>query len=61
MKKIAIILTFVITLSVSTTTFAHPGRLDGAGGHTCWTNCSKWGYEYGSYHYHQERVKKAKN
>ncbi|MBJ9990550.1 YHYH domain-containing protein [Paenibacillus sp. S28] len=31
---------------------AHPGRTDASGGHTCWTNCSKWGLEYGEYHYH---------
>jgi hypothetical protein len=31
---------------------AHPGRTDSKGGHTCWTNCEKWGLEYGEYHYH---------
>ena len=31
---------------------AHPGRTDKNGGHTCKTNCSKWGYEQGEYHYH---------
>jgi hypothetical protein len=31
---------------------AHPGRTDGNGGHTCRTNCEKWGLEYGEYHYH---------
>ncbi|MBB6021453.1 hypothetical protein HNR77_002548 [Paenibacillus sp. JGP012] len=31
---------------------AHPGRTDANGGHTCWTNCAKWGLEYGEYHYH---------
>ncbi|WP_420849654.1 YHYH domain-containing protein [Peribacillus tepidiphilus] len=31
---------------------AHPGRTDGNGGHTCRTNCEKWGLDYGEYHYH---------
>ncbi|MCM3760374.1 copper amine oxidase N-terminal domain-containing protein [Alkalihalobacillus oceani] len=31
---------------------AHPGRTDTNGGHTCWTNCAKWGLKTGEYHYH---------
>lgn len=31
---------------------AHPGRTDANGGHTCRTNCEKWGLKYGEYHYH---------
>ncbi|GAB7053587.1 MULTISPECIES: YHYH domain-containing protein [unclassified Paenibacillus] len=31
---------------------AHPGRTDQNGGHTCRTNCEKWGLKYGEYHYH---------
>lgn len=31
---------------------AHPGRTDSKGGHTCRTNCAKWGLEDGEYHYH---------
>lgn len=33
-------------------TLAHPGNTDGSGGHTCRTNCEKWGLGYGEYHYH---------
>lgn len=36
----------------SSVTVAHPGRTDANGGHTCRTNCEKWGLEYGEYHYH---------
>lgn len=36
----------------ATTALVHPGRTDVNGGHTCWTNCTKWGLEYGEYHYH---------
>lgn len=31
---------------------AHPGRTDDSGGHTCRTNCDRWGVGYGEYHYH---------
>ncbi|GGH17474.1 MBL fold metallo-hydrolase [Paenibacillus segetis] len=31
---------------------AHPGRTDANGGHTCRTNCAKWGLKTGEYHYH---------
>ncbi len=31
---------------------AHPGNTDNSGGHTCRTNCSRWGLSYGEYHYH---------
>ncbi|MEK4853915.1 MBL fold metallo-hydrolase [Paenibacillus sp. FSL H7-0756] len=31
---------------------AHPGRTDSSGGHTCRTNCAKWGLKNGEYHYH---------
>ncbi|MGE8204724.1 YHYH domain-containing protein [Heyndrickxia sp. NPDC080065] len=31
---------------------AHPGRTDSNGGHTCWTNCAKWGLKTGEYHFH---------
>jgi hypothetical protein len=33
-------------------TFAHPGRTDGNGGHTCRTNCASWGLADGEYHSH---------
>lgn len=33
---------------------AHPGRTDSNGGHTCHTNCEKWGLESGEYHYHND-------
>lgn len=55
MKKIMVLVvaTFAVVLfGVSYTAFAHPGKTDSSGGHHCWTNCSKWGYSYGEYHYH---------
>ena len=40
------------TGSIAPEALAHPGRTDKYGGHTCRTNCEKWGLEYGEYHYH---------
>lgn len=44
-----ILVAFSFTANV---TEAHPGRTDANGGHTCWTNCAKWGLKTGQYHYH---------
>ncbi|MBJ9989269.1 MULTISPECIES: copper amine oxidase N-terminal domain-containing protein [Paenibacillus] len=54
MKKRALTgtLALILVLSSASIVSAHPGRTDANGGHTCWTNCSKWGLEYGEYHYH---------
>ncbi|PQP83589.1 YHYH domain-containing protein [Paenibacillus sp. PCH8] len=51
-KKVFTTLVSVSLLLNASTVLAHPGRTDAYGGHTCWTNCSKWGLEYGEYHYH---------
>lgn len=36
--------------------FAHPGRTDSAGCHTCRTNCSSWGLSTGEYHCHRAKA-----
>ena len=54
MKKIFLIL-IIFTLILPSMAFAHPGRTDKRGGHTCRTNCAKWGLRYGQYHYHNRR------
>ncbi|WP_397334508.1 YHYH domain-containing protein [Paenibacillus sp. 1011MAR3C5] len=51
MTKITAFITLLFFLC-STLASAHPGRTDSSGGHTCRTNCEKWGLEYGEYHYH---------
>lgn len=54
MKKT--ILAFVIlALTIPFVSFAHPGRTDSAGGHTCRTNCTSWGLSNGEYHYHRSK------
>lgn len=37
---------------MASTAVAHPGRTDSYGGHTCRTNCSKWGLSSDEYHKH---------
>jgi len=56
MKKIFIFFTLLMFIP---TVSAHPGRTDSKGGHTCKTNCSKWGLEQGEYHYHNQEEKTA--
>lgn len=40
---------------------AHPGRTDKNGGHTCRTNCEKWGYKTGEYHFHNKKESTPSN
>lgn len=39
----------------TSTVFAHPGRTDSSGCHTCRTNCSSWGLSSGEYHCHKSK------
>lgn len=53
MKKIIFVILFVVfSFSIIEPALAHPGRTDRYGGHTCRTNCKKWGLKYGQYHKH---------
>ncbi len=52
-NKIGGILT--ILLFSTSAVFAHPGRTDSNGCHTCRTNCEKYGLAYGEYHCHDGR------
>ena len=57
MKRLFIIFSLILTLVVPTTALAHPGRTDSNGGHTCKTNCEKWGLEYSQYHWNSREIK----
>jgi len=46
----------ILFMAFPSVTYAHPGRTDKYGGHTCRTNCPKWGLKYGQYHYHNRGV-----
>lgn len=48
------ILAFVLLLILPLSVFAHSGRTDANGCHTCRTNCEKWGLTYGEYHCHNK-------
>lgn len=37
--------------------YAHPGRTDSSGCHTCYSSCVKWGLKSGMYHCHSTKVK----
>lgn len=52
MKKLVALLVFLFIMAISYDASAHPGRTDANGGHTCRTNCEKWGLKTGEYHYH---------
>ena len=48
---------FVFTFALlGQVVFAHPGRTDSSGCHTCRTNCSSWGLSYGEYHCHRAKA-----
>jgi len=47
-----IILLFCFGFLFVKISWAHPGRTDSSGCHTCRTNCPGWGLSYGEYHCH---------
>lgn len=51
MKKILSIFLASLFL-MPTISFAHPGKLDKKGGHTCRKNCDQYGLKNGQYHKH---------
>lgn len=51
-KLLIVLVLIASSLYITDTVDAHPGRIDSNGGHTCRTNCERWGYDYGEYHYH---------
>lgn len=56
MKKILFVIILFIFLIVPSVSFAHPGRTDSSGCHTCRTNCAKWGLSTGEYHCHRTKA-----
>lgn len=45
-----------IFLGLPLLVFAHPGRTDSVGCHTCRTNCPSWGLSTGEYHCHNAKA-----
>ena len=57
MKKILSLFLFLVFL-VPQVSFAHPGRTDSSGCHTCYTKCSDWGLKNEQYHCHDKKEAK---
>lgn len=51
-RKILGLFIVAIIIFSTNTVYAHPGRTDSNGCHTCRTNCERWGLRYGQYHCH---------
>lgn len=54
MKKSLLIALFCFSF-FPLVSFAHPGRTDSSGCHTCRTNCPNWGLSSGEYHCHNSK------
>jgi hypothetical protein len=50
MREILVLV--ILSILFPNNVFAHSGRTDEFGGHTCRTNCEDYGLDYGEYHYH---------
>src|SRR3989344_3500455 len=55
MKTLAFLCLLSILFISPVQVFAHPGRTDRYGCHTCRTNCPSWGLSYGEYHCHRSK------
>ena len=55
---ILFLLSFLVTFPLTPVpVYAHPGRTDSSGGHTCRTNCESWGLGDGEYQIWGERIR----
>ena len=55
MKKYTLLIALFFFTFFPLVSFAHPGRTDSSGCHTCKTNCPNWGLNYGEYHCHNSK------
>lgn len=51
-KYYLLIIVVIMIVCFIPNVYAHPGRTDSNGCHTCRTNCERWGLSYGQYHCH---------
>jgi hypothetical protein len=56
MRSLFLVIIFALLVFFPTISFAHPGRTDSSGCHTCRTNCAKWGLSIGEYHCHRAKA-----
>lgn len=55
-RKYLILLIFIFLILSAGIIYAHSGRTDSYGCHTCRTNCPSWGLSYGEYHCHRAKT-----
>lgn len=60
-EKIIIVMFIFVILLTNCKVYAHPGRTDANGCHTCRTNCAKWGLNQGEYHCHSGSSSSSSN
>ena len=56
MKKVLAFITIIMFTLTLNNVYAHPGRTDSNGCHTCRINCAKWGLSQGEYHCHNSKT-----
>lgn len=56
MKKVSLTTALFCFTFFPLVSFAHPGRTDSSGCHTCKTNCPNWGLSSGEYHCHNAKT-----
>ena len=56
MRKVVIFIIITIFTLTLNNVYAHPGRTDSNGCHTCRTNCESWGLSPGEYHCHNSKT-----
>lgn len=54
-STLIVVAILLLTVVIAPISYAHPGRTDSSGCHTCRTNCSSWGLSTGSYHCHRSK------
>lgn len=54
MKKLSILVLSIFLIPLFS--YAHSGRTDSSGCHTCRTNCPNWGLSAGEYHCHNAKA-----
>jgi hypothetical protein len=54
-KKLIMLVILLCSVFFPSVSFAHPGRTDSSGCHTCKTNCASWGLSTGEYHCHNSK------
>lgn len=55
-KGFWVVMCTLAVFTVPVFVFAHPGRTDSSGCHTCKTNCPNWGLSYSEYHCHNAKA-----